>query len=658
MRYFYCLFTIYSLLIFSLTAEEKNAIYYNKTGWENLNKGDYFRAIISFKEALKQNPFYSRAMIGLGNAYLYTEAFDESLKLFNDSLKLEKNSVEAFNGIGFAMIGLGRYNDALVFFDRSLKLSEENFRARYGVAYIYYLMDKILWSKRKLETILKINPYHYESLLLMAEIKIADGRTDEAKQYILKAVDSNAELPDGYIKYGEAHLKDYYKTDNIDYLNEAINEFSKALAIHPENLNANRCMGYVSLLQRKYDEAIKYYEKALSSYPNNGVTMYNLALSFEKNNGFDQSLNYYVKALKICPSDSILQSKLEDFLVLNDYAIGHPLRVKFSDEHFETSIEKTRKNLSSDAILHLQRSLLLNPANREARENLRDYFITQNYYRYYIDEIKTLYQIFPEKKYQDLLNVAVIKRRDKLYNRTGYGEDLPPRDVPSILILNLWPYDEITIHPDAGAVIANYLTFTFAQYGRMQVIGLKERLNISGKIKEDKKDFADNLETLAEIVKSGEIEKIDFILFGTFREASNIVTINCELMNFNTGVIISNFKLSESAKENIPRLSLRAAKRIYDIIPFNGKVLKSDEHGVIVNIGLLDGVKPGELLEISKLKSPEDNKLNIKEKIVMVVEESDTLISSAKPLKSSDLQLIEINDRVYPLNKKRSKMIE
>jgi hypothetical protein len=193
----------------------------------------------------------------------------------------------------------------------------------------------------------------------------------------------------------------------------------------------------------------------------------------------------------------------------------------------------------------------------------------------------------------------------------------------------------------------------------MNVIGVKERINISGKLKDDKKDLADNLENLAGLVKSGEIEKLDFVIFGTFREVSSLFTVSCEIMDFHTGVIISQFNLSEFGREYVPKISLRASNRIYDIIPFNGRVLKSDENGIVVNIGLIDGIKPGDLLEISKLKSPESSeKINIKEKIVLVVDESDTLISSAKPLKSSDLQLVEINDSVYPLNKKRSKMIE
>ncbi len=657
-RYIYQIIAVCLIVVSPISAQEKNSIYYNKKGWDHLNRGDDFRAILSFKEAIKRNPRYIKAMIGLGRAYLGTEAYEESLKLFGNALKIERENVDAIDGIGFAMVGLGRYNDALKYFDMSLKISDENLKAKYGIANIYYLMDKTIWAKRKLDNILNINPYHYQSLLLLADIKGSENRTDESKQYIQKAIDSNSELPNGYIKLGEIYLKDYMRTDNAEYLNGAIDEFNKALSIHPENIIANRSMGYLSLLQNQYEDAIKYFNKALSIFPNNGITLYNLAISYEKNNDLDKSLNLFLQALKVSQSDSILSTKVEDFLVLNDYAIGHPLRIKLSEDHFDVAMEKSKNNLTGEAILHLQRSLILNPMNRTSRESLGDNYLAYNFYRFYIDELKTLFKIYSEDKYQDILSVAVIKRRDRLYHKAGYTNEPPLRDVPKVLILNFWPYDEITLHPDAGEVFANYLTFSLIQSGRMQPIGVKKRLEISKKLKTGHRFFGDSLEKLGKMVKNGDIKRLDYIVFGNFREGSNLFSINCELLDFHTGVIINKFSLSENGNENIPKISFRASKRLYDIIPFKGRVLKSESDSILVNLGLFDGIKPGDMLEIFKLKSPMNGEqLKINKKLIFIVEESDTLVSSAKPLKVSDFNLVDINDPVYPLKKRRSKLI-
>jgi len=56
-------------------AATKNAIAYNKEGWEYLKKEDYKRAISSFRNALHHNPRYRDALIGLGKSYFEVEAY-------------------------------------------------------------------------------------------------------------------------------------------------------------------------------------------------------------------------------------------------------------------------------------------------------------------------------------------------------------------------------------------------------------------------------------------------------------------------------------------------------------------------------------------------------------------------------------------------------
>ncbi len=52
-----------------------------------------------------------------------------------------------------------------------------------------------------------------------------DGRPAEAAGYIEKAIESDRELPDAYVKAGEIHYRNYLRTDDSDYLDEAREEF-------------------------------------------------------------------------------------------------------------------------------------------------------------------------------------------------------------------------------------------------------------------------------------------------------------------------------------------------------------------------------------------------------------------------------------------------
>jgi len=541
-------FVISLLLISTLYSLDKNALFYNKIGWEYLEKGNNIRAIINFKHALKKNPKFKDAIIGLGKAYLNTEAYEESLTLFNNALKIEKEDNEALNGIGFTMIGLGRYNDALKYFNRVLKNSEENLDAKHGNAYLYFLTGKIIWSKRLLKTIFLINPYHYKSLLLMAEIYSNEKRYNKAKKYIEKAININNKLPDGYIRYGKIFLNDYIRNYKPKILIQANNEFQKALSIQPDHFLANKYMGFLSLLQKNYNEAVKCFNISLSILQDNINILYNLSISHEKLNKPDTAIKYFIKALKKSSSDSILKSKFEIFLISNNYKIAHPLRVKLSNDNFDISMQKQKIHLSDEVILFLRRSILLNPLNHDSRETLKNKYLTLNFYRFYINELKDLIKQSQGTFHQNLLNAAIIKRRERLYHKVGYTNEPPPRDVPRILVLNFLPRT-ISDHYDAGVVLANYLTFTLQQFGRLTPIEMKKRMKMSDGLWVSEELLGNTLETISEMINKGEIEKLDYIIYGDYLEGHNHISLHLELLNFHNGVIAADFNIFEKGKD-------------------------------------------------------------------------------------------------------------
>ena len=70
-----------------LTAQPKNARYYNKEGWNYLEKRESVKAMASFKSAVSQNKNYKEALTGLGFSYLMRGAADDAVEIFNDLSK-------------------------------------------------------------------------------------------------------------------------------------------------------------------------------------------------------------------------------------------------------------------------------------------------------------------------------------------------------------------------------------------------------------------------------------------------------------------------------------------------------------------------------------------------------------------------------------------
>ena len=145
-------------------------------------------------------------------------------------------------------------------------------------------------------------------------------------------------------------------------------------------------------------DALEYFRKSLAAFSRNSVTLYHMGLAYERSGDTQKAIDEYAKALKYAPSDDVVQSKIEDVLALGDIKIGNPLRVGYANEHYARARRKAKDNLADEVMLHLRRALYLNPMHREARETLRDYYSTLDYYEFFLDEQKALLRMYPDER--------------------------------------------------------------------------------------------------------------------------------------------------------------------------------------------------------------------------------------------------------------------
>jgi tetratricopeptide (TPR) repeat protein len=655
----------------------QNAISLNREGWDHYKRAEYQRALLSFTSSLRLNPDYTDSLIGAGRSHYALSSYDMAMEMFSAALRQDEKSADALTGMGMVLSDVGRFSEAISYFDRAYAVSGESIEPEYGLAYAYYRMGKRLWAVRKLENIFRINPYHFESLLLMADIKTDELRLKEARSYVEKAIDTNRESPVGHIRYGSLLLKNFMLTGDSSSLAEAKESYDRALSINPDSFRANMDMGLISLVEQEHllhkqtlsgnnvlendikassGAAVEYFSRAVSAVKNRS-SLYSMALAWIMGGDRQKALEYMLEAYSGYPSDSVLKASLEDFLVFNEYKTGHPARVMLGRENSELASYYMRESLHGSVIYYLRRSLLLNPFDRAVREELIRYYSILNYNRLYIDEIKQLLSQYPDNKIQDMLNVAIIKRRDRLYHREGYSAEPVPRNVPSILVLNFNSAGKIIEHPDAGRVAARNISFALQQFGRMKVAGLRTREEAAGFLKTGDGDIFDTIGYLRGVTDDAG-RRYDYIVYGEIYENDNYIKLDCKILDLERGYIIEEFSESAKGKRSINHAAMNTARRIYNTVPFKGRVLKIKEEGIIVNLGLIDGVEVGSVLVIFRnVKSSESGDIRRVKEIFNVME-SDTYISYAEPVRKEVLREIDSTDTVYPLEKRRAKRLD
>ncbi len=658
MKKFVKIITVFLLLLnavfFCLNIELSagNAVSNTDQGWALLERGSLQKALFKFRDALNENPSYGKAIHGLARTYYETEVYNEAVDLYRRLIKIEGKSYNASVGLGMSFTKIGDYKKAIAYFEEAEKITPNDMEASYGIAFLYYSMGKKIWSVRKIESILRFDPFHFKTLLLLADLKSAEGRLGEARKYIEKAIESNQNSPEGFVKFAEILLMDYIKNKNNDSLAEAEDVLANALSINPEHYRANLIMGYISIEKSDYSSAALYFKKAGGQIPG-AVIDYNTGIAFDKAGNARAALENFLKAYEKENSDSIVRCRLEDFLVLNNYKSGHPARIMLSRKNLEIAQMKMKNNFSDESVMYLRRSLLLNPLDENIRRILMSYYSALEYNRYYIDELKELARMNPGRKYRDMLAAAIALRRQMLYHRAGYSDHIPARDVPVILVLNYIPANSMPRHPDAGEVLANNISLVMEQFGRMVPIPFRKRQMISRSL--GRQSLQKDLEKIAVYEKNGDIPCVDYILYGDFNEDGEKLGVHSYLIDKKTGVLVSDFSMGARKREKIPQLSLRIVRKVFDIVPYSGRVLKINDSDLVVNLGLLDGIGKGDSLVIYKFSG---SKTGLRKKILLQVLDSSTIVSLCKPLQGSAFDEIESSDKVLPLLKRRARLVE
>lgn len=641
-------------------AAEKNAVFYSKAGYDYLAKGEPVKAQIQFRAALRQNQAYKEAILGMAKADLALDAYRDAFDYFAKVLKVDADNIDAMTGMGFAYIGLANYDRALEQFADVTKKSENAIDAHYGIAYCYYIMNKNLWAKRKIETVLRMNPYHYETLLLAGDIKTDEGRFDEAEEFIKTAIDDKPEIPEGYIRHAGLLNDRYLAKGDAGDLSDAFEEIRRALAIQPDNFKALNYMGYLHINENQYQAALDAFEKAKAVNPDNPVLYYDIGLAYEKTGDKAKALEAFEQARAKNLDDEINLSRLENFLVAGEFKIGSPMRISLSEMHYKTALLRSKEHLNDEYLYHLRRSLFLNPLLRDGRERFMQYNFDEGYDNLYIEELKNLQKLFPDGDYGNALNVAIMKRRDRVYHVAGYSMEDPVRDVPNVVVLNFVTPGGISYHPATGEIIADNITFSLQQFGRMTTPTVPERRELLSDVQNKPYKAIDEILTeLADKLHGKSDVKIDYVVYGEFREKGQALYLEYKLMDFKTGVILAQDSLYDREKDKLARLSLRAARFMYNKIPYKGRVLSDDDDKVIVNLGLCDGLKAGDILYVnSEHDAGVKGKYMIKKKILYKIEEADTVVLRASALDKDESEKVREEMEVFPLNKRRAVRIK
>ena len=211
-----------------------------------------------------------------------------------------------------------------------------------------------------------------------------------ARQWAQKAVELDPKFSGAWALVGWTYLFDVafgWSKSPVQSMERALECAQKAIGLNDSCAKAHSLMGYINLLNRRFDEAIENGEKAVRINPNDPIMLNVLAGIMQCNGKFDESIALVKNAMRLCPyypayflrtlsMSYFLAGRYEEALAVGELMLARAQKGEFSPLLAHTTLAEVYIGLGQEdkARAHAEEVLKINPNFSLADERKRLYF--------------------------------------------------------------------------------------------------------------------------------------------------------------------------------------------------------------------------------------------------------------------------------------------
>ncbi len=280
------------------------------------------RAIEEYKLALDADPNSKYLNSGLAELYLRTGRVRDAVLAAQDILKTQPDNLEAHKLLGRVYLqSLGNVQNggpsekvlqlAIAEYTKIVQLQSNDIESRLLLGQLYTLAHDTPHAEEQFKAAQRIDPSSEDVVLNLARLYSDSGDMAHAIQ-VLSAVPED----DRTAKMDYALGMSY---DQLKQNKNAIDAYSKAFDMEPDNLDAERGLAQALLNDNQLSPALKHFESISTADPQDAQTYVRIAEIERRQGHYEQALTTLKKA-KSLASDSVELGYNE---ALTDDSLGH-----------------------------------------------------------------------------------------------------------------------------------------------------------------------------------------------------------------------------------------------------------------------------------------------------------------------------------------------
>lgn len=579
------IFLVYFLFPSHLPASSARGHYLR--GREYEEKGMYGLAIDEYKGAISINPYYKEAYNALGRVYYKSGFNKEAIDSFKKAIRLDPDFWQSHHNLALVYEAEGKIDEAIKWLRRAIKIAPQESRLHFDLARMLTKIGMIGDAINRYKEAIRIDTGFVWAYIKLGDLYLERKDIDLAKTYYMEAARRDPKNPYPYIHLGDLYLKSGEK-------NKAIDKYKEALRISPSHIQTLSRLSRLYASFHKWDDAINYSKRIVKLSPASSDAHYIIGYSLHKKGHFKGAKNSYHEALKIDPYNEVARYYLENLLMAKE-SLPSLARQRLAEYHIELGDHHLVREGPPLAIYQYKRAVELNPQDRTARWRLAELYAKNGFIHEGINELRKVLELDP---YNEDARLRLEKMYRSYERSISKREEIDPSDLPpsgvKIVLIHLHPHPIYVIHSGISSLLDDILESMLSEFPQVNIIP-------DSKVKMAKKRLGiREVKGERELFMIGDALKADLIFSGTITEEPESLKLDGRVIDLKTMKEVTNFSISSSANDRVWKIPSRVVKKILDVVPIQGVIVKARPNGAIINLGARHGLKVGSRLDVIK----------------------------------------------------------
>jgi tetratricopeptide (TPR) repeat protein len=534
---------------------------------------DFELAVEKYKEALSLNPVYLEPLVGLAQAFLQLEEYDEALVFVTRARSLDRNNQDLAVLEGRIRIGLGDVPAARILFSRALSAQPNNVEAQLGMAEASIAEGKPKNALAQYTKTLKLAPESTKALLSIAMLFDESGDQASAGTYYELALKSHASDPG--VQLASAS---WYAAMGNPALGEK--HAQTALSLKPGWERAQLVLGGIFLLEGRYPDAISILRTVVTSHRDDAGAWYSLGLAYRKSGDAAGAIASLGSALHARPDDEVARIAQEN-TAIESLPMDDAQRKAMAVFHVTQGQAFEDRSFLEKALAEYRRALILDPTSRDARVAYARIYKSLGFPGKYLSELQVLARLGVKDTFvSDEIERLTSVLADSVSRAWGYDQYNLDRTRYTVPVFTIAAANRLT-HSLAADDLARFYATLLGRFDSLSV-----------------PDIPTAVGGFDQAFRTARSAGDDYFALFTVDETDRSFSATVDLYLARTGARIASFAASRTGNDRVRDSLLKLAGQVADLMQPRGTLMVRKFSQGAIDLGTFQGLKKGDALVI------------------------------------------------------------